>query len=153
VIKNTFLSNTDNASISMRKLLLESCNLHTVLDLPGGTFTGAGVKTIVLFFNKGEATKKVWFYQLNPGRNFGKGNPLNEKDLEEFVNLQKKLADSENSWSIDVKDIDQKTFDLSTRNPNKKEEGRLRPPEDILKEMAALDEESAHILKSIMQML
>lgn len=36
VIKNTFLSNTDNASVSLRKLLLESCNLHTVLDLPGG---------------------------------------------------------------------------------------------------------------------
>ena len=47
VIKNTFLSNTDNASVSLRKLLLENCNLHTVLDLPGGTFTGAGVKTVV----------------------------------------------------------------------------------------------------------
>ncbi len=65
VIKNTFLSNTDNASISLRKLLLESSNLHTVLDLPGGTFTRAGVKTVVLFFEKGEATEKVWFYQLN----------------------------------------------------------------------------------------
>ena len=42
VIKNTFLSNTDNASVSLRKLLLESCNLHTVLDCPGGTFQGAG---------------------------------------------------------------------------------------------------------------
>src|SRR3989339_401365 len=52
VIKNTFLSNTDNASVSIRKLILESCNLHTVLDLPGGTFTGAGVKTVVLFFEK-----------------------------------------------------------------------------------------------------
>ncbi len=47
VIKNTFLSNTDNASVSLRKLLIESCNLHTVLDLPGGVFTGAGVKTVV----------------------------------------------------------------------------------------------------------
>ena len=53
VIKNTFLSNTDNASVSLRKLLLESCNLHTVLDCPGGTFQGAGVKTVVLFFDKG----------------------------------------------------------------------------------------------------
>jgi type I restriction enzyme M protein len=65
VIKNTFLSNTDNASVQLRKLLLESANLHTVLDLPGGTFQGAGVKTVVLFFDKGEPTKKVWFYQLN----------------------------------------------------------------------------------------
>ena len=59
VIKNTFLSNTDNAAVSLRKLLLESCCLHTVLDCPGGTFLGAGVKTVVLFFDKGAPTRKV----------------------------------------------------------------------------------------------
>ena len=90
IIKNTFLSNTDNASISMRKQLLESCNLNTVLDLPGGVFAGAGVKTVVLFFEKGAPTKKVWFYQLNLDRNLGKTNPLNENDLAEFVELQKR---------------------------------------------------------------
>ena len=90
VIKNTFLSNTDNASVSLRKLLLESCNLHTVLDCPGGTFQGAGVKTVVLFFEKGAPTRKLWFYQLDPGRNLGKTNPLNDNDLTEFVELQQK---------------------------------------------------------------
>ena len=67
VIKNTFLSNTDNASVALRKQLLTDCNLHTVLDCPGGTFQGAGVKTVVLFFTKGEPTSKTWFYQLDPG--------------------------------------------------------------------------------------
>ena len=135
VIKNTFLSNTDNASISLRKLLLESSNLHTVLDLPGGTFNRAGVKTVVLFFEKGQATEKVWFYQLNLDRNLGKTNALNEKDLAEFVELQKTQAESENSWNIQVKDIDQTTFDLSAKNPNKKTEAPLRQPEDILAAM------------------
>lgn len=59
VIKNTFLSNSDNASKALRKELLESCNLHTVLDCPGGTFLGAGVKTVVLFFEKGATTRKT----------------------------------------------------------------------------------------------
>jgi type I restriction enzyme M protein len=153
VIKNTFLSNTDNASVSLRKILLENCNLHTVLDLPGGTFTGAGVKTVVLFFEKGSATKKVWFYQLNLDRNLGKTNALNEKDLEEFVRLQKTKKESENSWSIDVKKIDQTTFDLSAKNPNKKEETALRQPKEILEEMKALDEESADILNSILELI
>lgn len=89
VIKNTFLSNTDNASVSLRKLLLESCNLYAVLDCPGGTFQGAGVKTVVLFFEKGAPTRKVWFYQLDPGRNLGKTNPLNDADLAEFIELQR----------------------------------------------------------------
>ena len=147
------MSNTDNASISLRKLLLESCNLHTVLDLPGGTFTGAGVKTVVLFFEKGSSTKKVWFYQLNLERNLGKTNPLNENDLAEFVEKQKSFANSENSWNVNVKDIDQNTFDLSAKNPNKKEEAALRQPHDILTAMKSLDEESAEILNSILQLL
>lgn len=149
VIKNTFLSNTDNASVNLRKLLLESCNLHTVLDLPGGVFTGAGVKTVILFFEKGKPTKKVWFYQLNLDRNLGKGNPLNENDLAEFVKLQKTKADSENSWSLDVSKIDQNTFDLSVKNPNKKEENVLREPKEILEEMKKNDEEINVIMKEI----
>src|SRR5881397_1143991 len=118
VIKNTFLSNADNASVSVRKLLLESCNLYTVLDCPGGTFQGAGVKTVVLFFEKGAPTRKVWYYQLDPSRNLGKTNPLNDEDLAEFVKLQKTFADSPKSWSVDTKNIDQKTFDLSVKNPD-----------------------------------
>lgn len=149
VIKNTFLSNTDNASVSLRKLLLESCNLHTVLDLPGGAFQGAGVKTVVLFFEKGAPTKKVWFYQLNLDRNLGKGNPLNEKDLEEFVKLQKTKGDSENSWSLDVKGIDKSTFDLSVKNPSKGGEVTLREPKDILKEIEKLDKETECVLASM----
>jgi len=155
VIKNTFLSNgaAGNADASLRKLLLENCNLHTVLDLPGGTFTGAGVKTVVLFFEKGAPTRKIWFYQLNLDRNLGKTNPLNEKDLAEFVELQKIFADSENSWTVDVADIDQNTYDLSPKNPNKKEEAALRQPQEILEEMKALDEESEEILASILEIL
>ena len=126
------LSNTDNASVPLRKQLLESCNLHTVLDLPGGTFTGAGVKTVVLFFQKGSPTRKVWFYQLNLDRNLGKTNPLNENDLAEFIELQKTKADSENSWSVNISDVDTTTYDLSAKNPNKKNETELRdPPRNI----------------------
>lgn len=153
VIKNTFLSNTDNASIELRRELLESCNLHTILDLPSGVFSGAGVKTIVLFFKKGEPTKKIWYYQLNLDRNLGKTNPLNEEDLEEFVKLQKNFENSPNSWSINIQDLDIKTFDLSVKNPNTPEEEPLRDPRDILKEIKVLDEESKEILKSILEVL
>ena len=149
VIKNTFLSNTDNASTSIRKLLLESCNLHTVLDCPGGTFQGAGVKTVVLFFEKGAPTRKVWFYQLDPGRNMGKTNPLNDDDLVKFVELQKTFADTAQSWSVDVASIDTGTFDLSVKNPNGGEEVALRSPQEILDEIAALDAESAEVLATI----
>ncbi len=153
VIKNTFLSNTDNASVSLRKLLLESCNLHTVLDCPSGTFQGAGVKTVVLFFNKGAPTRKVWFYQLDPGRNMGKTNPLNDADLVDFIALQETFADSPKSWSVDVTSIDKTTFDLSVRNPNGGEEIVHRSPEAIIDDIVALDAETAEVLHNIKALL
>jgi type I restriction enzyme M protein len=154
VIKNTFLSNggAGSADARLRQQLLENNNLHTILDLPGGVFT-AGVKTVVLFFTKGEPTQKIWYYQLNLNRNLGKTNPLNEQDLAEFVQLQKTKADSENSWSINIADIDQNTFDLSVKNPNKKAEAPLRDPQDILAEIQSLDSQSQEILQGIEKFL
>lgn len=153
VIKNTFLSNTDNASVSLRKLLLESCNLHTVLDCPGGTFQGAGVKTVVLFFEKGAPTRKVWYYSLDPGRNMGKTNPLNDTDMGEFIELQKTFADSPKSWSVDVSGIDTTTYDLSVKNPAGGEEIIHRTHQEIMDEIAALDIESAEVLANIRALL
>ncbi len=106
----------------MRKLLLESCNLHTVLDCPGGTFQGAGVKTVVLFFEKGAPTRKIWYYQLDPGRNLGKTNPLNDDDLTEFVEAAKDRADSPKSLERGRQHDRSGNFDLSVENPNGGEE-------------------------------
>ena len=153
VITDTFLSNTDNASVSLRKLLLESANLHTILNCPSGTFVSVGVKTVVLFFDKGTPTKKVWYYQLDPGRNMGKTNPLNDADLIEFVTLQKTFANSPKSWSVDVCDLNPTTFDLSVKNPNGGKAVAHRLPSDILEEIALLDIDSADVLKTIRGLL
>ncbi len=149
VIKNTFLSNTDNASIELRKELLTSCNLHTVLDCPSGTFQGAGVKTVVLFFDKGAPTRKVWYYQLDPGRNLGKTNPLNDADLAEFIALQADKPDTGNSWTLEVENIDPATWDLSVKNPNAPEAEALRSPEQIIADMLARDAETVALLEEV----
>lgn len=146
VIKNTFLSNGDACAI--RKMLLEDCNLHTVLDLPSGVFSGAGVKTVVLFFTKGVPTQKIWYYQLNPGRNLGKTNALNENDLEDFLRLQETKADSENSWTIDVSSLDD-ACDLSVKNPNKVEEVDNRTPGEILSSIEALNKQNRQLIVDI----
>jgi type I restriction enzyme M protein len=127
--------------------------LHTVLDCPGGTFQGAGVKTVVLFFEKGAPTRNTWFYQLNPGRNMGKTNPLNDADLAEFIALQKTYADSPKSWSVSAANVDQSAFDLSVKNPNGNEEVVHRSPQDIMAEIAALDANSAEVLAGIKALL
>ena len=153
VIKNTFLSNSDNASSALRKELLEYCNLHTILDCPQKTFSGAGVNTVVLFFQKGSPTKKIWYYDLDPGRSLGKTNPLNDDDLKEFVELQSTYAASDKSWTIDVRDIDESTCDMSVTNPNAKEAEPLRSPTEIIEDIRSLDSESAQLLETIEELI
>ena len=150
VIKNTFLSNGDAAAL--RTLLMQQCNLHTILDLPSGVFQGAGVKTVVLFFVKGTPTKKIWYYQLNPGRNLGKTNALTEEDLAEFERLYKTREDSENSWTIDVDSLGN-DVDLSVKNPNKVEEVDERTPSEIAESISALNSENQTLIDEIMDML
>jgi type I restriction enzyme M protein len=153
VIKNTFLSNTDNASTALRKQLLGECHLHTILDCPGGTFLGAGVKTVVLFFEKGRQSRDIWYYQLDPGRNMGKTNPLNDADLAEFVEMQKTFALGDKSWVVQTEALDAATYDLSVKNPNAPEEAPLRAPAEIIDDMLARDAETAAILENIRGML
>ena len=153
VIKNTFLSNTDNASVALRKQLLEECNLFAILDLPRGVFLGTGVKTVVLFFEKGKPTKKLWFYQLNVERNMGKTNPLNENDLEDFIKLAKTQELSDNSWSIDLEKINKDTWDLGIKNPNFVEETDERTPKEIISEIEELDKKSNELVKKIKKLI
>lgn len=151
VIKNTFLSNGD--ATALRKELLETCSLDIILDCPTGTFTGTGVKTVVLFFNKGKPTKKIWYYQLQPGRNLGKTNPLSDKDMEDFLALATKRKESEKSWSISIDSVDESTFDLSVKNPNVVEVIDHRTPAQILDEIERLTKESVEILAKIRSLL
>src|SRR5690606_22064603 len=132
-----------------RRKLLAECNLHTVLDCPSGTFQGAGVKTVVLFFEKGSPTRKTWYYQLDPGRSLGKTNPLNDADLAELVDCQQTFAGSPKSWAVDADSVEQTTFDLSVKNPHGGKVAAQRSPKEILDEIAALDAQSTELLSKI----
>lgn len=153
IIKNTFLTNDDNATKALRQELLTECNLHTILDMPQGTFLGAGVETVVLFFTKGEATKDIWYYQLDPGRNLGKTNPLNINDFKEFLDIYSTKLDSENSWAVKHEDLDKDNYDLAVQNPNKVEEVDNRTPQEIIAEIEELDAQAAQALKAIKELL
>ena len=102
----------------------------------------------MLFFDKGKKTDKIWYYQLNPGRNLGKTNALNEEDLAEFVELQKTKADSENSWSLDVSELGE-DCDLSVKNPNKVEEVDERTPAEILNTIWQLHDNAEELMFEI----
>lgn len=80
----------DNDGQRIRRDLMEKCNLHTILRLPTGIFYSQGVKTNVLFFERGRTdtgnTKEVWFYDLRTNmESLGKRNPLSRRHFADFV--------------------------------------------------------------------
>lgn len=96
----------DNDGEKIRKDLMEKCNLHTILRLPTGIFYAQGVKTNVLFFNRGkndkDNTKDVWIYDLRSNMpSFGKTNPLTRSHFDEFVECYcaGHMEDRKPTWS------------------------------------------------------
>lgn len=76
-----------NATARVREKLLADFNLHTILRLPTGIFYAGGVKTNVLFFEKGSKTKDIWVYDYRTGvKHTMATKPMARADLDDFVN-------------------------------------------------------------------
>ncbi len=97
-----FRTNED-AFVRTKRKLLDDCDLWCVVSLPGGVFTaaGAGVKTNLAFFVKGNPTSRIWYYDLSDVK-VGKKTPLTLKHFEEFFRLLPSRGDSEKSWTVDM---------------------------------------------------
>jgi len=153
VIKNTFLTNEPTgATGAIRRQLLENFNLHTILDLPGGVFSATGstgVKTVVLFFRKGEPTKNILYYQLNIDRNLGKTAPLTIADMSDFLEKYQNRESGEDSWVVSIDDIDKSTIDIGVRNPNIAEVEEQKSPKEILEDIKKIDADIATLLEKI----
>jgi len=136
-----FRTNED-AYVKTKRKLLDDCNLHTIISLPAGLFTsaGAGVKTNILFFEKGESTEKIWYYDLSWVK-VGKRNPFTIDRFDDFFALFPTKADSENSWTVDRSTIEANNFDIKAVNPNKKVKVDTRTSEEIIAEIEALHKE------------
>lgn len=104
----------------IRKDLMNKCNLHTILRLPTGIFYAQGVKTNVLFFDRGtteiDNTKEVWFYDMRTNqKNFNKSNPLKASHFEEFENSYNSAEEKEKlkEWNkFTIEEIAKKEYSL-----------------------------------------
>jgi len=121
------------AFVQTKRKLLDECDLRCIVSLPAGAFVnaGAGVKTNLLFFTKGQPTERVWYYDLS-GVKVGKKTPLTIAHFEELFRLLPDRTDSEHSWTVDRKAIEEKGYDLKAVNPHAKRDEDLRTPEELL---------------------
>ena len=141
---------SERAFVSTKRKLLDECDLYCVVSLAPGVFTsaGSGVKSNLLFFNKGQPTERIWYYELfppewtdrkgqtRPGTRFTKKYPLTLAHFEEFFALLPERADSERSWTVTREQVEANGYDLKAVNPHRPDDSDTRTPEELLAEIA-----------------
>lgn len=150
VVDEGVLFRTKKAFVGTKRKLLDDCDLWCIVSLPPGVFTaaGAGVKTNLLFFTKGEPTKSIWYYDLSDIK-VTKKKPFVLSYMDEFFKLLPKRAESERSWTVDRKAIEAKNYDLKAVNPNRKEEVDTRTPAELLDLIEAKGKEVAEAITAL----
>jgi type I restriction enzyme M protein len=140
----------ETAFVKTKRKLLDECDLWAIVSLPSGVFStaGAGVKTNLLFFTKGQPTGRVWYYDLSDLK-VGKKSPLTMERLADFFRLLPDRADSERSWTVSRDHIEAKQYDLKAVNPNARRDQDARTPADLLDEIEAHGREVADALAAL----
>ena len=135
------------AFVQVKRKLLNEFNVWAIVSLPAGVFTsaGAGVKTNLFFFTKGEQTESIWYYDISDIK-ANKKNPFTINLLEDFFRLLPERADSERSWTVTRAEIEAKNYDLKAVNPNAKQDTDMRTPEELLDLIEAKGREIAEAL-------
>ena len=143
----------------VRERLLTEFDVHTVLSLPAGCFLPyTGVKTNVLFFDRrddGKSTNQVWFYEVsNDGFELKQTRKRIEGDqLPDFLTKWKKRVLGDNSWTAPIKEIAERGFDLSARNPNRTSDYEHRPALELVQSIRTKEERVLELLREIEDIL
>lgn len=160
---NVLFADGDGASI--RADLMNKCNLHTVLRLPTGIFYAQGVKTNVLFFNRGKTekdnTKEVWFYDMHTNmQKFGKTNPLKHEHFEDFIKAytaeDRTKVENERFSVFTRKEIEEKNDSLDLgliRDDSVLDYEDLQDPIESGEEIARQLEEATDLIMSVVKEL
>jgi len=144
----------EKAYVQTKRKLLEECDLWCIVSLPPGTFAnaGAGVKANLLFFTKGRATERIWYYDLSDVK-VTKRQPLTLAHFEEFLRLLPDRADGDHGWTVTIEEIRGRNYDLKAVNPNARTDEDTRTPEELLDLIEAKGREVAEALQELRRTL
>jgi type I restriction enzyme M protein len=132
----------------IKERLLQDCNLHTIVRLPNGVFNPyTGIKTNLLFFEKGKPTKEIWYFEHpypEGYKSYSKTKPIR---IQEFHKLEakwwNKREENEHAWLVPVEQIIESGYNLDIKNPNTVDEGPGDPEELLAEYTKLLDETKA----------
>ena len=143
--------------VQVRRRLLQEFNLHTILSLPAGCFLPyTGVKANVLFFNReadGRGTQSIWYYELtNDGFELKQTRrPVGGGQILDFLEKQATRGESDRTWIVKVTDL--KNHDLSSRNPNRKDDIEHLPALELVQSMKVKQERISELLDELEALL
>lgn len=141
----------------IRRKLLTECNVHTIIRLPSSVFQPyASVATNLVFFQKGQPTKEIWYYEhpLPDGyKSYSKTKPIAHGEFKADAQWWKKRKSAPNAWKVNIAEIEKRDWDLDVKNPNKKEEAEQVSSEEVFGKLTKSLSESATLLDEIKKMM
>jgi type I restriction enzyme M protein len=132
----------------LKEKLFEECNFHTMVRLPNGVFSPyTGIKTNILFFEKGGPTKHLWYYEhpYPPGyKSYSKTKPLRIEEFEPEKKWWTKRKPTDQAWKVSAKDIAERGYNLDIKNPNATDDGP-GDPDELLRQYQQADADAAKV--------
>lgn len=136
----------------IKEKLLTECNLHTIVRLPNGVFAPyTGIKTNLLFFEKGTPTKEIWYYEHTYPegyKSYSKTKPIRIEEFDVEKEWWTNRIESEHAWRVPIEQVIENGFNLDIKNPNVAPEENGDPVE-ILREYERIQAEAAAIREAL----
>lgn len=140
----------------LKEELLERCNLHTIVRLPNGVFNPyTGIKTNLLFFEKGTPTKDIWYFghpYPEGVKSYNKGKPINIKEFDLEKDWWNNRKENKNAWKVSAEEIKKRNYNLDIKNPHQ-ETDDLASPDEILEKYRKTEVEIQGIQNEIVKVL
>ncbi|MCY4047467.1 MAG: class I SAM-dependent DNA methyltransferase [Candidatus Dadabacteria bacterium] len=141
----------------IKKQLLETCNLHTIVRLPNSVFRPyASIGTNLLFFTKGEETRHIWYYEHKVPEGqaaYSKTKPIRLEHLQPCADWWDKRRENENAWKVDIKEIRERNYNLDIKNPHGRKTERQHTSKQLLSMLHRSFAESNELLNRLKEEL
>jgi len=153
ILPDGFLFGTDNSKVAIKKKLLEECNLHTIIRLPGGVFAPyTSISTNILFFDKSGPTQETWYYEHQVGygtKTYSKTKPIRYNDFKNECEWWNNRQENEVAWKVSIDDIIANNYNLDIKNPAKAQEEVLLSSEEYVERLKEVIKESNELIQKL----
>ena len=153
ILPDGFLFGIDNSKVAIKKKLLEECNLHTIIRLPGGVFAPyTSISTNILFFDKSGPTQETWYYEHQVGygtKTYSKTKPIRHNDFKNEREWWNNREENDVAWKVSIDDIIANNYNLDIKNPAKAQEEVLLSSEEYVEHLKEVIKESNDLIQKL----